>query len=359
MLGEKCSWITKDYLSEKYPSDGEHDNILLNGTLLPNASLLQEISKLSSGQALESGGAILAVRSGEIFECFDKECFKDFEKIQFRGGFLQLNHLWDIFTFNGDAIISDFELLTNGKKTSHLSKTNTLLNPHSIFTEEGVKAEAVTFNATTGPIWLGRDSEIMEGSVIRGPFALCENSIVKMGAKIYGPTTIGPSSRAGGEIKNSVITGYSNKAHDGYLGNSVIGEWCNMGADSNNSNLKNTYGPVRLWSYPDEKFIHTGLTFCGLIMGDHSKCGINTMFNTGTVVGVSANIFGSGFPRNFIPSFSWGGPQGYYVYKLEQALEVAKVVMSKANIEFDEKDRKILESVFEMTRKYRTIGITQ
>jgi UDP-N-acetylglucosamine diphosphorylase/glucosamine-1-phosphate N-acetyltransferase len=358
LLETKCSWITKDYLSEKYPPNPAKDNILLNGTLLPNHSILKEIRKLQSGEALEAQDTILAARSGEIVEYPETDSFKDFKKIQFNGDFLQLNHLWDIFTLNGEALRSDYELITNGKNTISLSKTNILLNPQNIFAEEGVRAESVTLNAMTGPIWLGRDSEIMEGSTIRGPFALCEKSTVKMGAKIYGPTTIGPASKAGGEINNSVIIGYSNKGHDGFLGNSVIGEWCNIGADSNNSNLKNTYGQVRLWSYPDEKFIHTGLTFCGLIMGDHSKCGINTMFNTGTVVGVSANIFGNGFPRNFIPSFSWGGPQGYYVYKLEQALEVAKEVMKHKNVEFDEKDSNILKTVFEMTRKYRIIGIT-
>lgn len=358
MLETKCSWITRDYLSEKYTLIQEKDNILLNGTVLPNTGILEEIKKLKSGQVLEAKGAILAARSGELFDCSDPESFKGFKKIFFDGEFIQLNHLWDIFTFNGEAITSDYELVTRGSKTIRLNKTNTLLNPGNIFAEEGVRAESVTLNATTGPIWLGKDSEIMEGSTIRGPFALCENSVVKMGTKIYGPTTIGPSSLAGGEIKNSVIIGYSNKAHDGFLGNSVLGEWCNIGADSNNSNLKNTYAPVRLWSYPDEKFIPTGLLFCGLIMGDHSKCGINTMFNTGTVVGVSANIFGSGFPRNFIPSFSWGGPQGYFVYRLEQALEVAGEVMKRRNKELDDKEKKILETVFEMTKKYRIIGIT-
>ncbi len=357
MLETKCSWLTRDYLSEKYSLNQDKDNILLNGTLLPNYDILKAIKKLKPGEALEAKGAILAARSGEVHDCSDPESFKDYKKIQFTGEYIQLNHLWDIFTFNCEAISSDYELVTRGRNIIRLSKTNTLLNPGNIFIEEGCRAESVTLNATTGPIWLGRDSEVMEGSTIRGPFALCANSVVKMGAKIYGPTTIGPSSMAGGEIKNSVIIGYSNKAHDGFLGNSVIGEWCNIGADSNNSNLKNTYAPVRLWSYPDEKFIPTGLIFCGLIMGDHSKCGINTMFNTGTVVGVSANIFGSGFPRNFIPSFSWGGPQGYFVYRLEQALEVAGEVMKRRNKELDDKDKKILGTVFEITKKYRIIGI--
>jgi UDP-N-acetylglucosamine diphosphorylase/glucosamine-1-phosphate N-acetyltransferase len=393
MLGDKCSWLTKDYLSEKYPLNAEDDNIFINGSILPDVSLLKEISKLRSGQVLIQSGQtivqteekqilsgekpiqqeerfihpiqkiknediVIAVRSDEIPDFSASNNFKAWNKVQFRGKFLQLNHTWDIFSLNGEALISDFDLITAGKKSGQLCKTNTLLNPQNIFVEEGVKAESVTLNAESGPIYLGRDSEIMEGSTIRGPFALCENSTIKMGAKIYGPTTIGPFSKAGGEINNSVITGYSNKAHDGFLGHSVIGEWCNIGADSNNSNLKNTYGPVRLWSYPDEKFIHTGLMYCGLIMGDHSKCGINTMFNTGTVVGVSANIFGSGFPRNFIPSFSWGGPQGYYLYKLDQAIEVAKIVMSRRNIEFTETDYKILQVIFDMTQKYRAIGIT-
>jgi UDP-N-acetylglucosamine diphosphorylase/glucosamine-1-phosphate N-acetyltransferase len=356
MLNTKCSWLTKEYLSEKFAVRVEKDNIFMNGSVLPNPLIIREIGKLRTGQLLKKEDTIIAIRSAELIDFSASQFYEDFDKINSTGEFLQLNHLWDIFRLNGDAILADFGLITNGKKTAPLSQTNILLNPRNIFAEEGIKVESVTLNAGPGPIYLGKDSEIMEGSTIRGPFALCENSIVKMGAKIYGPTTIGPASKAGGEINNSVILGYSNKAHDGFLGNSVIGEWCNIGADSNNSNLKNTYAPVRLWSYTEEKFIDTGLTFCGLIMGDHSKCGINTMFNTGTVVGVSANIFGTGFPRNFIPSFSWGGPQGYSVFKPEQAFKVAKEVMKRRNIEFDEKDMKILQTVFEMTKKYRAKG---
>jgi UDP-N-acetylglucosamine diphosphorylase/glucosamine-1-phosphate N-acetyltransferase len=356
MLNTKCSWMTKDYLSIKFPVSAEKDNILLNGTVLPDSSLINVIRKLKTGQQLKKGDTTIAIRTGEINDYPKQNSFEKYDKIIFEGEFLKINHPWDIFSLNGDAIRSDFKLITDGKKTASLSKTNILLNPRNIFAEEGVKAESVTLNAGPGPIYLGKDSEIMEGSTIRGPFAICENSTVKMGAKIYGPTTIGPSSKVGGEINNSVILGFSNKAHDGFLGNSVIGEWCNIGADSNNSNLKNTYAPVRIWSYTDERFIETGLTFCGLFMGDHSKCGINTMFNTGTVVGVSANIFGTGFPRNFIPSFSWGGPKGFSVFKLEQALEVAKEVMKRRNIEFDEKYQEILQTVFEMTKKFRAKG---
>ncbi|MGB1902109.1 MAG: glucose-1-phosphate thymidylyltransferase, partial [Flavobacteriaceae bacterium] len=200
---------------------------------------------------------------------------------------------------------------------------------------------------------IGKDSEIMEGSLVRGPFALCENSVLKMDSKIYGPTTIGPHSKVGGEVNNSVLFGYSNKAHDGFLGNSVIGEWCNLGADTNTSNLKNNYAEVRLWNYDTENFAKTGLQFCGLMMGDHSKCAINTMFNTGTVVGVSANVFGSGFPRNFIPSFSWGGHSGFSTYLTSKAFEVAKVVMQRRGEEFTEHDTAILTEVFELSEAYR------
>ena len=205
-----------------------------------------------------------------------------------------------------------------------------------------------------GPIYIGKDSEIMEGSLVRGPFALGENSILKMGAKVYGATTIGPYCKVGGEINNSVLFGYSNKGHEGFLGNSVLGEWCNIGADSNTSNLKNNYAEVKLWNYENERFINTGLQFCGLMMGDHSKCGINTMFNTGTVIGVSANIFGAGFPRNFIPSFSWGGAAGFSTYHMNKVIEVAKVVMKRRALDLSELDKNILQHVFETTSKFRT-----
>jgi UDP-N-acetylglucosamine diphosphorylase/glucosamine-1-phosphate N-acetyltransferase len=219
--------------------------------------------------------------------------------------------------------------------------------------EEGAKVEFAILNATDGPIYIGKDAEIMEGSMIRGPFSLGEHSVLKLGAKIYGPTTIGPHSKVGGEVNNSVIFGYSNKAHDGFLGNSVLGEWCNIGADSNNSNLKNNYAEVKLWDYEKGRFIGTGLTFCGLIMGDHSKCGINTMFNTGTVVGVSANIFGAGFPRNFVADFSWGGAAGFTVYKLKEAFETAERVYQRRGMAFDENEKEILTRVFELTEKFR------
>ena len=228
-----------------------------------------------------------------------------------------------------------------------------MIAPENIFIEEGAKLNFCTLNASSGPIYIGKNAEIMEGCVVRGALAMCENSVLKLSAKIYGATTLGPYCKVGGEVNNSVLMGYSNKGHDGFLGNSVLGEWCNIGADSNNSNLKNNYAQVRLWSYETENFAKTGLQFCGLMMGDHSKCGINTMFNTGTVVGVNANIFGSGFPRNFVPSYSWGGASGFTTYLTKKAFEVAKVVMARRNVEFTAQDEAILTQVFEDTKKWR------
>jgi UDP-N-acetylglucosamine diphosphorylase/glucosamine-1-phosphate N-acetyltransferase len=227
------------------------------------------------------------------------------------------------------------------------------INPENIFIEPGAEVLASTLNASAGPIYIGKDAVVMVGSNLRGPLALCEHAQVKMGAKIYGATTIGPWSKVGGEVNNSVIFGYSNKAHDGFLGHSVIAEWCNLGADTNTSNLKNTYDQVKLWSYPDESFIETGQQFCGLIMGDHSKCGINTMFNTGTVVGVSSNIFGSGFQRNFISSFKWGGVAGFSVFLPKKAIEVARGMYGRRDLEFTDIDAKLIEDVYNLTHNYR------
>jgi UDP-N-acetylglucosamine diphosphorylase/glucosamine-1-phosphate N-acetyltransferase len=254
---------------------------------------------------------------------------------------------------NDRAIRDDFELLTMDRTSQPIPKSVNVIAPENIFIEEGAQLAFVTLNASTGPIYIGKNSEIMEGSVIRGPFALCESGRVKLATKVYGATTVGPHSVIGGEVNNSVLFGYSNKGHDGFLGNSVLGEWCNIGADSNNSNLKNNYEEVRLWSYETEGFANTGLQFCGLMMGDHSKCGINTMFNTGTVVGVSANIFGAGFPRNFVPSFSWGGAAGFSTYLTQKAFQTAKIVMARRNVAFTDQDATILTHVFEETKKFR------
>jgi UDP-N-acetylglucosamine diphosphorylase/glucosamine-1-phosphate N-acetyltransferase len=278
---------------------------------------------------------------------------EDIEDVLTDAEFVKINHPWDIFRLNGKAIENDFALLTKGRKSKKLSDTNRVLGADNIFVDEGATVEMANLNATTGPIYIGKDAIIMENSTVRGPFAICEGSTVKMGAKIYGPTTLGPFSKLGGEVNNSVIFGYSNKAHDGFLGNSVIAEWCNIGADTNNSNLKNSYDNVKLWSYTRETFIDTGLQFCGLIMGDHSKTGINTMFNTGTIVGVNVNVFGSGFQRNFIPSFSWGGTKGFKPYNIRKAIDVAKAVFARRNIEFNDVEKDILANVFEITVRNR------
>lgn len=349
ILQSTTSTVTEDYLSYKWPLVEMERNIMINASFLPTPEFLIQLENLQEGQAIFHEEEIVAFYSLE-----DQEVdFEKFTHLELEGAPFQLRHTWDIFSKNGQAIIADFELLTQNRSSSPISSTNNIIGAENIFIEEGAIVEFSTLNASTGPIYIGANAEIMEGSLVRGPFALCENAVLKMGSKIYGPTTIGPFSRAGGEITNSVIFSYSNKGHEGYLGNSVLGEWCNLGADTNTSNLKNNYTEVKLWDYESEKFASTGLQFCGLMMGDHSKCGINTMFNTGTVVGVSANIFGCGYPRNFIPSFSWGGSAGMTTYKTSKAFEVAQVVLNRRQIEFSNEDRAILEYVFEETKKWR------
>lgn len=259
-----------------------------------------------------------------------------------------LNNVWELFQKNAEAIKSDFALLTKNRTSQPLSNTVTVIGDKNlVFLEEGAKAQACILNTSGGPIYLGKDAEIMEGSVVRGPLALCEHSALKLSTKIYGATTIGPHCKVGGEVNNSVIFGYTNKAHDGFLGNSVIGEWCNLGADTNNSNLKNNYSNVKIFNYNKNKQIDTGLQFCGLIMGDHSKSGINTMFNTGTVVGVGSNIYGGGFPNTVIPNFSWGGSGGFENYRLEKLFETAERVYERRGLKFGEVEKQILTSVYE------------
>jgi UDP-N-acetylglucosamine diphosphorylase/glucosamine-1-phosphate N-acetyltransferase len=342
--------VTEDYLSEKYPMVEMEENVMINASFLPNLEVVQIIKDLKANQAVFKDEDVIAffVKEGEEVSDFSK-----FDAIEFEGDILKIEHTWDIFSKNGEAIADDYKLLTEGRQSEPIPSNVNVINPEHIFIEKGAKLNFVTLNASSGPIYIGKDSEIMEGSVIRGPFALCDNATIKLGSKIYGPTTVGPYCKVGGEVNNSVLFGYSNKGHDGFLGNSVLGEWCNLGADTNNSNLKNNYAEVRLWDYETGGFAKTGLQFCGLMMGDHSKCGINTMFNTGTVVGVSANIFGSGFPRNFVPSFSWGGSKGFVTYKTNKAFEVAEVVMARRNEAFTAMDKAILEHVFELTKSYR------
>jgi len=349
-LGNTTTTLTEEYLEEKYPMVELEENIMLNASFLPNHNLVKLIKELKEKEAIFYGDEVVAFHTKNTQEEVN---FDDYSSLPFEEEIIQIKNTWDIFAFNDQAIKNDFALLTAGRKSAPIPTTVNCINKKEIFFEEGVEISFATLNASTGPIYIGINAIIMEGSLVRGPFALCQDSILKMGAKIYGATTIGPLSKVGGEVNNSVIFGYSSKAHDGFLGNSVIGEWCNLGADTNNSNLKNNYAEVKLWDYDTGRFAKTGLQFCGLMMGDHSKSGINTMFNTGTVVGVSANIYGGNFPRNFIPSFSWGGSAGFTTFLMDKVDEVAQVVMKRKHIEYNEVERKILHHVFEITAKYR------
>lgn len=344
---------TQPYLQHKYegPHFGEGPFIYINGAVCPDNLLVSDVEHLQPGQVLMFGDVVVAFISRHIAN--PEEAVHEFDKVPHSGDPVIIENPWDIFSLNGKELDKDFDVVTKGRQSAPIDGTNVVINPERVFVEPGAKILASTLNASGGPIYIGKTTEVMEGSLIRGPFALCDHSALKMGAKIYGPTTIGPHCKVGGEVNNSVLFGYSNKAHDGFLGNAVIGEWCNLGADSNNSNLKNNYAEVKLWSYVKGGFEDTGLQFCGLVMGDHSKCGINTMFNTGTVVGVSCNIFGAGFPRNFIPDFSWGGAQGLTTYTTDKAFETARLVFERRGILFNAAEQEILQHVFDETAKYR------
>lgn len=349
-LGTTTTTVTEEYLSEKFPMVEMAENVMINASFCPNEVLVEMIQFLQPNQAIVQNDEIIA------FYTTDKQeevVFEEYDLLEIEEDCLQVEHTWDIFQKNDQAIRDDFELLTQDRKSQPIPSTVNVLGAENIFIEEGAVLNFCTLNAATGPIYIGKDAEIMEGSVIRGPFALCDHAQVKLATKIYGATTVGPHSRVGGEVNNSVLFAYSNKGHDGFLGNAVLGEWCNIGADSNNSNLKNNYESVKLWNYESERFENTGLQFCGLMMGDHSKCGINTMFNTGTVVGVAANIFGAGFPRNYIPNFTWGGAQGTQAYLPVKAFETAKIVMSRRNIDFTDLDEDILTHIFNETKEWQ------
>jgi UDP-N-acetylglucosamine diphosphorylase/glucosamine-1-phosphate N-acetyltransferase len=353
VLGTKISYQSKEYLSAKFPlivSETE-DNLFLNGSICPNPELLEAILNLKSGEALVNGDVLLAINNGAQKFNFSKFSLKKHtSQREFESKFLKINKPWDIFSKNAEALMLDFVLLTAGRISMPISRSNKYVNPEWIFIEEGATVECAILNAKDGPIYIAKDAEVMEGSLIRGPFALGEHAALKLGTKVYGATTIGPHCKVGGEISNSVIFGYSNKAHDGFLGNSVIGAWCNLGADTNNSNLKNNYSKVQIYNYVSKKQVDTGLQFCGLIMGDHSKCGINTMFNTGTVVGVSANVFGAGFPDKFIPSFTWGGVDESEVFQLDKAIELAERVYQRRGLEFDAAEKKIMSYLFNLKK---------
>lgn len=351
-LGTTTTTVTEAYLSEKYPMVKMEQNVMICASYCPNEKLVAVIQNLKPNQAVFQNEDVVAFYTQESH---DEMNFDKYEIIDFREELVTIKNTFDIFSKNDKALRADFILITDGRKSQPIPQSVNVISPEHIFIEKGAKLEFVTLNASTGPIYIGKNAEIMENSSVRGPFALCEFGKVKMAAKVYGATTVGPYSVIGGEVSNSVLFGFSNKGHDGFLGNAVLGEWCNIGADSNNSNLKNNYEEVKLWNYETESFAKTGMQFCGLMMGDHSKCAINTMFNTGTVVGVSCNIFASGFPRNFIPSFSWGGNSGFIPYLPKKAFETARIVYSRRNQVFDEVEERILEHVFELEKKWHKV----
>ena len=340
---DEVSYLTEDFLQEKFQKPEKRESLFLVPNFLPTPDVLQQIKNLRKGEALVYEDELLAAKVNmENFTLSQIEKMTDItEELLF------FKQPTDLFSYNHTAIEFDFELLTEGRNTQPLSPTNGFLgNPEDLFIEEGAQIEFSTLNTRTGKIYIGKNAEIMEGCHLRGPIALCEDSKFNLGAKIYGATTVGPHSKVGGEVNNVVIFGYSNKGHDGFIGYSVIGEWCNLGADTNSSNLKNNYATVKLWNYKSKKFTDTGLQFAGVIMGDHAKTAINTQLNTGTVVGLAANIFKNGFPPNLVENFSWGGMKGDEKFKLEKAIEVAEKAMIRRKIILSEADKKILGYIF-------------
>jgi UDP-N-acetylglucosamine diphosphorylase/glucosamine-1-phosphate N-acetyltransferase len=295
---------------------GDDICFMIHGNLLPHKDLVKATLKLKDGEFITAGETSGIVFRLSKHQINDKHKIKVTKAIQLKSDIKTINFPWEIFQLNDWAIREDFELITKKKKSQPVSKTNSISGRSKIFIEKGARVENCIINATTGPVYIGKNAEVMEGCVIRGPFAMCENACLKLGAKVYGATTLGPGCVVGGEIKNSVLFGYSNKAHDGYLGDSVIGEWCNMGAGTTNSNLKNNASDVRVWTTKGEMIAGKK---CGVMMGDYSRTAINTTINTGTVIGVSCNVFGSGLTPKYIPNFSWGS-EGVSRYSLDKAL---------------------------------------
>ncbi len=337
--GEKLAAENRQYLSDKFPIPQGKTTHYVNGHILPYPALVSSVKQLGPTESLWQNETLIACGSEAWSQRFPN-------KTVWTGEIKTIDRPYHIFGFNGQEINADFTRLTVARTSQTLNDSNRQFGAHPIFIEEGAKVNFAILNTNDGPIYIGKNAEIMEGSLVRGPFALCEGAVLKMATKAYSNSTLGPYSVAGGEISNVVFWGYSNKGHDGFLGNAVIGEWCNLGADTNASNLKNTYDDVKVWNYRTSRFDKSGVQFCGLIMGDHSKCGINTMFNTGTVVGVACNIFGSGFPRNFISDFSWGGAQGVVNHQLTAVDKTATLVMPRRKREYSEMERNIIHEVF-------------
>lgn len=360
-MQQKSGTLTLSHLESLYPHKNlGKDNLIINSSILPNKELVRQIKHLAEEEVLMDGEVVIALRhkskhpplihkaSGEWVPLVD-----DYQEIKVEAAYLHIQQPWDFFKLNEQAITTDFEIVRASKKAAPLPASSHFIGKDNVFIEEGATINPSFVDASNGLVYFAKGSKLLGGAMVSGSLAMCEHSVLKLGAKIYGPTTFGPYVKVGGEVGNTVIMGYSNKGHDGYLGNSVLGEWCNLGADTNSSNLKNNYGQVKVWSYASEKMENTGLQFCGLIMGDHSKCGINTMFNTGTIVGVSANIFGAGFPPKMIPSFAWGGVDGFTTYDLNKAIDTAKVVYGRRKRSLEKAEQEVLKAVFEMTKTYR------
>ena len=344
LLPGQYSYMTEEYLSEKFPCILSNDNIFIAGHLLATPAIALQIAHLAPGEAIIDDNEIWAYRGpsftpGETQPSLKSHPCEPIDAIRFP---------YDIFGKNGKELLSDFKRITQGRTSAPLSSTCTLIGDASmLFIEEGAVVECATLNTKNGPIYIGKDAEVMETCAVRGPMAMCEHAVLNMGTKVYGPTTLGPYCKCGGELNNVVFIGYSNKAHDGFLGNAVVGEWCNLGADTVASNLKNTYAEVRLWNYPTRRFIKTGLQFCGPIIGDHSKAGINTMFNTATVIGIGCNIYGPGFPRTYIASFQEGGAHGMTEVALSRFFDTAERVMARRHKVLTDADRRLYTYLFE------------
>ena len=350
-LNQNCSYATQDYLSSKYPLHTSELNYFINASYVPTQALIDQIEKLEPKQ-------VLVFDNNPIVFCTEKdqlpEDTTDFFIVEVKSKPIHIKTSSDLFSKNAVVLEQDFKRFTHVKKNEVLEDgNNRFIHPERIFIEPGAQLSCAILNATDGPIYVGKNTQIMEGSMLRGPIALCDEVIVKMGTKIYGGTTIGPGSKVGGELNNVLFLGNSNKGHDGFLGNAVIGQWCNIGSATDASNLKNNYSKVRIWNYTSKNFAKSELQFCGLLMGDYSRCGIHSMFNTATVIGVNANVFGTGFPRTFIPSFSYGGAQGLKTYAFSKAMEANRMMMDRKGKQLSELDLEILKDVFEQSSVWR------
>lgn len=351
-LQHKCGLYTQDYLQSKFPTHLQEMNLFVNPAFVPSESLAMAVKNLTLNEALVHEGHLIAVLTkGQ----HPPASLDEYDLNTWNGPILHLRKVTDLFKLNGIVLKQDFDRITSGRQSEELPSSNSVIGRENIFIEKGAQVEYAMLNATEGPIYIGKNALIMEGSMLRGSIALCESAVVKMGAKIYGGTTLGPFSKVGGELSNVLIFGYSNKGHDGYLGNAILGEWCNIGAASDASNLKNSYGKIRLWNYTRESFVKTDLQFCGLLMGDYSRCSIHTTFNTATLIGVCANIFGQGFPRNFIPSFSYGGAQGFKTFNFSKAIESIESMMKRKSISLSKDDQAILTHIFDQSSKFRKV----